>query len=64
MRTRNASKADGHIRDGLAANLAVLYEPEDVLKAVVVQEDSLEGGPIRALQDLGYRVYKREQSVT
>lgn len=35
------------------SDLAVLNEPEDVFKAVVVEEDSLQDWPVRALQDLG-----------
>lgn len=42
------------------ADLAVLNEPEDVFKAVVVEEDGLEDWSVGALQDLGDGGWNRQ----
>lgn len=41
-------------------DLAVLDEPEDVFKAVVVEEHGLEDRSVSALQDLRHRSYKQQ----
>lgn len=45
-------RTETHLDRQGGSDLAVLYEPEDVLKTVVVEEDGLQNWSVRTLQDL------------